>query len=260
MQVRRCQSLASLASPDSPDSLAANHLPFTRLIPVLFLLLVAACTPMPNVLQPTERYVSIGDSYTIGTGVTEEEAWPALLAKHLRRDGIDIELVANPAQNGWTSADAKGELPIYDRSNPTFATLFIGVNDQVRGVPVETFHENLAFLIDHMLEPLPSPDRLVLFTIPDYSVTPVGGQFESGRDLPAGRQDTLAELAVFNEIIREEAKRVGAQVVDFHTIAVAMQRDPALIASDGLHPSAAGHAYWEALLYPVAREILVPKH
>lgn len=194
----------------------------------------------------TIRFVPIGDSYTIGTGVEKGEAWPDVLVEHLKRDGIDIELIDNPARNGWTTTDAiTGELPIYERLRPTFATLFIGVNDYVQGVEPEVFRANLRTLLDRMSTVLPDSKRLLVLTIPDYSVTPTGKNYASGRDVAAG-------IAEYNRIIADEAELRGLTVVHFARIADAMREDASLIASDGLHPSVAGHRFWEAIIHPAA--------
>ena len=60
--------------------------------------------------KDTLRYIPIGDSYTIGEGVTEAERWPNLLAVHMTASGMPTEIIANPARTGWTTQDALGLL------------------------------------------------------------------------------------------------------------------------------------------------------
>ncbi len=196
------------------------------------------------------RYMPIGDSYTIGSGISSDDAWPSLLAKSLRADGVNIQLIGNPARIARTSADAIAQqLPLYEEARPNFSTLFIGVNDEVQGVDEETFRANLAVLLDRMLAVLPGPERLIAATIPDYSVTPAGEGYADGKDVAAA-------LERFNAIIREEAAKRRVAVVEFADIAAAMRQDPSMIAGDGLHPSEAGHRFWEAMILPVARKAL----
>ena len=53
-----------------------------------------------------------GDSYTIGTSVNEPERWPDQLVGALADFPIGLDLVANLAVNGFTSADVIAvELP-----------------------------------------------------------------------------------------------------------------------------------------------------
>src|SRR5262252_4220894 len=90
------------------------------------------------------RYAVVGDSYSCGEGATPGESWPALLAQHLKREGLDVELVSNPSVTGWTTKDAiDKELPKFVNSNPSFATLLIGVNDWVQGIDETTFRNRL---------------------------------------------------------------------------------------------------------------------
>ncbi|CAN5144718.1 SGNH/GDSL hydrolase family protein [soil metagenome] len=196
----------------------------------------------------TIRYVALGDSYTIGEGASEEASWPSVLTKHLQRNGIDIQLVANPSVTGWTTQQViDRELSVYDEANPTFATLLIGVNDWVQGVDNKTFRHNLVIILDRMQSKLPDKSKLVLVTIPDFLVTPSGRQFSSGRDSSKG-------IAEFNAIIIEEAIKKNLSVVDIYPLTQQMQGD--LVSSDGLHPSAKEYALWENLIYPVVIPLL----
>lgn len=196
------------------------------------------------------RYVALGDSYTIGEGADEDESWPVLLAKHLNEAGIKTELVANPSRTGYTTQDLiDKELPVFDRSSASFATLLIGVNDWVQGVDEKAFRKKLVHIIDHVQVKLPDKKKLVLITIPDFSVTPSGPLYSGGRDISAG-------IASFNNIIIEEANKRGLKTVDIFPVAKEMKNDPSLVAKDKLHPSAKEYAVWEALIFPVVKEVL----
>lgn len=191
------------------------------------------------------RYVAIGDSYSIGEGASERESWPRVLTEHLKQDGIDIELVANPSVTGWTTQDViDKELAVFDNADPTFATVQIGVNDWVRGVSEEAFTENLIIILDRMQAKLPDPENIVIVTIPDFSVTPNGKRYSSGRDISAG-------IASFNSILVQEAKKRNLEIVDVYPLTQQMQGD--LVAPDGLHPSAKEYALWEKEIYPVVK-------
>jgi len=212
------------------------------------------------------RYVALGDSYTICEGASWEESWPYLLTQNLNKNGINIELIANPSKTGWTTENLiVTELPVFDSSNPTFATLLIGVNDWVREVSEEQFHKNLNFIIDHVKEKLavgnsqsakenigklPTVDcGLVLITIPDFSVTPEGPKYSKGRNIPEG-------LKKFNQIIKDEAEKRNLKCVDIFPISQKMKDNPDLISKDNLHPSAKEYAIWEKLIYPVVYGLL----
>ena len=197
----------------------------------------------------TERYVALGDSYTIGEGVDADEAWPSLLTAHLRERGVPIELVANPSVTGWTTEQLiASELPVFEASRPTFATLLIGVNDWVQGAAPDDFADRLATIVARMHATLPDPRRLLLVTIPDFSVTPVGPGYARGRDITQG-------IAGFNDIVRAAAERASVPLVDIFPLSRRLT-GPTYLAADELHPSAAAYAEWEVLILPVALDLL----
>jgi lysophospholipase L1-like esterase len=196
------------------------------------------------------RYVAIGDSYSIGEGASPDQSWPAVLTRHLNAEGLQVDLIANPSVTGWTSQQAiDRELPIFLQSKPNFATLQIGVNDWVQSVDETTFRKRFASLVDQMLAVLSKKDRLLIVTVPDFSVTPTGARYSRGRNISEG-------LTRFNEIINDEAKKRSLKVVDVFPTSKAMKNDPSLIAADGLHPSAKEYAEWEKLIFPAAFELL----
>lgn len=220
-------------------------------LPIMpFILLFSLVTCFLPVSQSPVRYVALGDSYTICTGAEESQSWPLLLSKHLKQQQVDIQLIANPAQNGWTTKDViDKELPVLDQSKATFVTLLIGVNDWVRGVSEEEFRHNLVYIIDHIQSKLPDKAKLLLLTIPDFSVTPTGAQYSKGRNISAG-------IDSFNRIIKEEASKRGLATVDLFETSKKMKSNPDLVAADGLHPSAKEYSIWEELIFPVAYKML----
>jgi acyl-CoA thioesterase-1 len=196
----------------------------------------------------TIRYVALGDSYTICEGATWEQSWPFILANNLKKQGINIELIANPSKTGWTTQNLiDNELPVFDNSQPTFSTLLIGVNDWVQEVSKENFHKNLNTIINHVQRK--AGNKLILITIPDFSVTPEGPKYSKGRNISEGLQG-------FNQIIKEEAKKRKLPCVDIFPTSLNMLNNPELISSDNLHPSAKEYALWEQLIYPAAYELL----
>ena len=205
--------------------------------------------------QTKIRYAAIGDSYTIGEGVNENERWPNLLAEHLKQEGIELEIVCNPSVTGWTTQQViDNELPVYRKSIPVatgtnFATLLIGVNDWVQDVTPEKFRENLRFIIAEMQKELKNKQHLLLVTIPDFSATPEGPKYSRGRDITRG-------LAGFNQIIKEEAAAKNLLVADIFEVSQKVKGDATLVAPDGLHPSGKEYAEWEKIIYPLAKKIL----
>jgi len=219
----------------------------------LFAIFVATVSTAEKIDKEKIRYVAIGDSYSIGEGASPNESWPALLMRHLNDKGLHVDLVANPSRTGWTTQQAiDRELPIFVQSEPTFATLQIGVNDWVQGVDENSFRKRFTSLVDRMLEVLPNKDRLLVATIPDFGVTPTGPKYARGRNISEG-------IASFNKIITEEATKRGLRVVDVFRISKQMGDEPSLVAADGLHPSAKEYAAWEKVIFPAALDLLSAK-
>src|SRR3989475_713531 len=196
------------------------------------------------------RYAVVGDSYSCGEGASPKESWPALLTQHLNAQGLQVDFVSNPSVTGWTTKDAiDRELPKFVNSNPNFATLLIGVNDWVQGVDETTFRNRFSYLVDQMLAVLPNKKRLLVVTIPDFGVTPTGPKYSRGRNIHEG-------ILRFNQVVTEEARKRGLEVVDIFPLSKKMGQDKSLVAKDGLHPSAKEYAEWEKIIFPAALELL----
>lgn len=209
-----------------------------------------SATPSPSSPANDLRYVALGDSYTIGTSVVEGERFPNQLVDRLA-GSVRLQLVANLGVNGYSSAQLiDRELPQLDELHPDFVTVLIGVNDVVRGVPPESYRENLNEIVDFLLERLPA-NRIVVVSTPDYTLTPAGASF--GDPL-----QQRAEIANFNTIERDITESRGIKFVDISGVANLVPEDPELVAYDGLHPSGKQYSGWVALIAPVVAELLAP--
>ena len=213
-------------------------------------LLLLSSIAMAQTKTEKIRYAVIGDSYSCGEGATPKESWPALLTEHLKSQGLDVDLVSNPSVTGWTTKDAVDkELPKFVNSNPNFATLLIGVNDWVQGIDETAFRNRLSYLLDSMLAVLPNKKHLLVVTIPDFGVTPTGSKYARGRNIHEG-------ISLFNNVVTEEARKRGLEIVDIFPLSKQMGHDKSLVAKDGLHPSAKAYAEWEKIIFPAALELL----
>jgi len=196
------------------------------------------------------RYVALGDSYTIGTAVrSAAERFPNQLIRSLAATATPLDLIANLGVNGYTSADLiREELPPLAALRPEFVTLLIGVNDVVQGVPGDRYKANVEVVVDALLELLPA-DRLISVAIPDYTITPRGGDFGDPRKQHDG-------IVANNEIMRRLASQHGIAYVDTFDLSLRAADDRTLVAGDGLHPSGAQYALWVARIAPVVQSLL----
>ena len=120
------------------------------------------------------RYVAIGDSYTVATGIEEKDSWPSQLTQKLKSAGIKINLIEILGMRGATSQQTLNEvMPLLKNLNPGFITLLIGVNDWIReGISSRKFKIRIKNLVDEIQSNLPPPRKLLLITIPDFSCSP----------------------------------------------------------------------------------------
>lgn len=199
--------------------------------------------------MPPIRFLALGDSYTIGESVAEEERWTHQLSNMLESAGIQVE-VATIARTGWTTAElwqgiqAREIQPPYD-----LVSLMIGVNNQYRDYDILEYRKQFIFLLNKAIEYAGGDAaRVIVLSIPDWGVTP----FAADRD----RQRIAQEIDEFNTVNREESENAGAHYVDITPGSRRAGDDLALIAPDGLHPSAKMYAIWAEQVFPVALEVL----
>jgi lysophospholipase L1-like esterase len=207
---------------------------------------------MPSRDPAALRYVALGDSYTIGTSVDAGACWPAQLVGALARvaeRGAHLELVANLAVNGRTSAELIAEqLPVLPRWQPDFVSVLIGVNDVVRGIPSGGYDANVQTILVALRSRLP-PDRLITVGIPDYTVTPRGADYGE----PARQR---AAIVAFNGVVAARSAEHGIRHVPIFDLSSLAADDRSLVAADGLHPSLAQYGLWVERIAPVVTELL----
>jgi lysophospholipase L1-like esterase len=175
--------------------------------------------------------------------------WPDQLVERLAATAKPLRLVANLGVNGFTSQDVISvELPRIAELGPEFASLLIGVNDVVQGVPAERFESNAARILDALLDLLPV-ERLVVVSTPDYTVTPQGASY--------GDPDTQrAGISTNNAIVAGLAAARAVAFVDIFETSRRAATDRALVADDGLHPSTEQYRLWVDAIAPVVEELL----
>jgi lysophospholipase L1-like esterase len=198
------------------------------------------------------RYIALGDSYTEGFGVAEEERWPVLLAEKLASDNIQVEEFRTLAKSGWTTKELIAAVEAADVS-PTYdlVTMLIGVNNQYQGYDLITYEEDLEVLITKAVDLAGgNPAKVLILSIPDYSVT------EYAEILNLNKQQITNEIGAYNQVAKELCNQKGAMFCDITELSRLAGNDPTLSAPDGLHPSGAMYKQWVSQCYPQVLAIL----
>ena len=161
--------------------------------------------------------VAMGDSLTAGLGVTEEEAYPYLLARKLADRGLNYRVI-NAGISGETSSGALERTEWILSFKPDIVILETGANDGLRGIEPQLIEKNL--------------DRIVAAFQERHVIVVLCGM-EMVRNL--GADYTAAFAAVYPRV----AKRRGVIFMPFFLAGVA--GNPALNQPDTIHPTAAGY-------------------
>ena len=93
-------------------------------------------------------------------------------------------------------------------------------------------------------------DRVFVLAIPDWGVTPFAAG--SGRDTAA----IARELDAYNAAAAKICAERGVVFIDIAPVSRTRGAEPAMLADDGLHPSAAMYAEWAGLALPAVRRML----
>lgn len=195
------------------------------------------------------RYVALGDSYTIGTGVRPADRWPDRLVAALGPAEPALALVGNLGVNGYTTDDLiEHELPALHELRPEFISVLVGVNDVVRGASPTSYVVNIRTILDELV-PRVGAGGIVTVGVPDYTITPAGADYGD----PRRRHD---EIVAVNEAMAREAADHGIAFVDIFDVSRRVSGDPTLVADDGLHPSGRQYGLWVERIAPVVAQLI----
>lgn len=196
------------------------------------------------------HFLALGDSYTIGEAVKEEERWPFQLVKELRKAGIAIKDPEIIATTGWTTDELQAAI---DQKKPPenfgLVSLLIGVNNQYRSYPLQVYAAEFKILLNQAVKFAGgNKERVIVLSIPDYGVTP----FAAGKN----PEKIASELDEFNRIARKLTEEEGVNWFDITPSSRNAAHDTSLIAADGLHPSGKMYQTWVAYIFPYVVNLL----
>jgi lysophospholipase L1-like esterase len=221
-------------------------------------LTLGACSTAPAVaVRPPAAtsapviYAAIGASETYGIGANDRyrQAWPQVFYNDvLSRSAV----LYNFGIPGATTAQAlHDEVPAALAVHPTVVTVWLNVNDLIRGVSAADYGAQLRQLLHSVRGG--GRTRVLVANTPDL------GQLPAYRaclpNAPAGGPACLipdglvptpqviaAVVDAYNTAISRAAKQEGATLVDLHLNGAQISQHPEWVSADGFHPSEQGYA------------------
>src|SRR5688572_8359630 len=214
-----------------------------------------ATIPITPVTQPAsnaeKKWLALGDSYTVGHGVPHVASYPEQTKNWLKVNGIaGIKDPTVIATSGWTTANLQAAIASQTFAGPFDAvSILIGVNDQYQGADSAGYRIRFTQLVEQCISLANNlPAHVFVLSIPDYSVTPFGRNFDV--------KMISKEIDEFNAINKQVALFYKVQYLDITPSTRLAAHDPDLICSDGLHPSGLEYKKWAENLGPMMKTIL----
>ena len=230
---------------------------FTTIFTLVLLLLVEASCDKEEATDPVltsatykYTYLALGDSYTIGQGVSEQEQWGVQLADLLRRNDIAVAPPVTIARTGWTTGDL---IRAVEEANPKpdfdLVSLLIGVNNQFQGRSIQTYRTEFRQLLQTSIAlARNNPKHVIVLSIPDWGATPAAqGQ---------NRERIAQEIDAFNAVAKQESEEAGVTFINITPITRTLVSDQSYLASDRLHYSGKMHREWALLALPEVQKFL----
>lgn len=192
--------------------------------------------PAPKVI----RYVALGDSLTVGIGVSDfHQAYPYLFAQQLLKESDEVILI-DLARPGARSLDLlRKQLPEALIQNPDYVSVLIGINDVQGLLPVDQFRKNYQTLLDELHQKTHA--KVILMNIPNLGSDSL---VVFPYNLLFGYQTEQ-----YNRVLSELSKAESLPLTDIYSLTKqTFSRDRALYSADLFHPSAQGYMLWGQLL------------
>ena len=205
---------------------------------------------MTNPTKMIYSYLALGDSYTIGESVPAPDNFPNKTVQLLKNAGYDLKPAEILAKTGWTTDELQNNINNHTFTIPyDIVTLLIGVNNQYRGRPVETYKPEFENLLKQAIQFAGGKaEHVIVLSIPDWGVTP----FAVGRD----RDQIAREIDGYNAANKNISDRYNVHYIDITPWTREAANDLSLVAGDGLHPSAKEYKRWSEKLTDKIKAII----
>jgi len=194
-------------------------------------------------------YLALGDSYTIGQSVSENERFPAQAVSMLKQQGIKMSNPVYIAQTGWTTTNLQQAILGQNPSMCDVVTVLIGVNDQYQRVDTNMYAIRFTQLLEKAIQLAKGKKTNVfVLSIPDYSVTPFVAVPDKLR--------VSTEIDWFNGINKRISLSYNVSYTDITPSTRQAATNPSLIAADNLHPSGSEYRKWAEMIAAKMKAVL----
>lgn len=195
-------------------------------------------------------WLALGDSYTIGQSVNEDERFPAQTISILNNNKLFFKPPQYIATTGWTTQNLLNAIAQQNPQAPyDVVSLLSGVNDQYQGKDTIDYRERFTECLQKAIALAGNKiDHVFVLSIPDYSVTP----FAQHSDTAMIRR----QIDEFNAINKNVTLSYNISYTDITPFTREAKNDASLIAGDGLHPSGKEYAKWAEVLAGEVKKVL----
>jgi acyl-CoA thioesterase-1 len=177
----------------------------------------------------------MGDSLSAAYGIQLEQGWVNLLQNKLKLEqtGEKTWHIINASVSGETTTGALARLPeLLDKHRPQLCIIELGANDGLRGMPLNTMHENL----NEMIAQCKQYGQLLLI----------------GMRLPPNYGNKYTEK--FRQIFNLVSKNNEIAFLPF--LLGGFSKESKYFQADGFHPTAAAQEKILANVWPVLFPLL----
>ncbi|WKV13235.1 SGNH/GDSL hydrolase family protein [Marivirga harenae] len=235
---------------------------FYHLFTIISILIIIGCenstdqidfddieTNEPEVDESDIQYLALGDSYTIGQGVPEEESWPAQLSRRIEQETslkVEVDIIA---QTGWTTSNLMGVIESYDINSGDYnlVSLLIGVNNQYQGKDFSLYETEFDSLLQIAIDIAGDSGDVFVVSIPDYGVTPFG----------SSNSDKIGkEIDQYNTYAKSVCNNKNIPFIDVTSISRELGSSSDALTNDNLHPSGFQYSLWTDRIYSKVLQLI----
>jgi acyl-CoA thioesterase-1 len=195
----------------------------------------------PKLAPPLHgSYAALGASETYGIGAVPHTNGYAYLVAHAlhTRHFVDVGIPGATLDQAYET-----ELANALAIRPALCTVFFGVNDLRGGVTRDAFLQDLHDLVATLRS---TRAQVIIVGIPDLAHVPAVAHLHIA--------NLRSIVSAWNSGMAQVARQTGAHFLDLRQYSAELASHRAYVASDGLHPSNAGHARLAQVVVATVRQ------